>query len=173
MSEIYENSYLTLAAALASDDDRGFLPSNSIREKYLDKPVELADLGIEENAICVRRIYNYRTSFNKNVLETRGWTLQETLVPPQLLTFAALVSFEYREASFCEGGNDIALNPFCTRARDFDLAERHTNFSILEHDHPIEEVYRYWNQCIIQDYTRRNLKESKDRLPALSALAYK
>ncbi|KAI0414884.1 hypothetical protein F5X98DRAFT_235558 [Xylaria grammica] len=111
MSEIYENSYLTLADALASGADRRFLPPNSIREKYLDKPVELADLGIEDNAICVRRNYDYRTSFTKNVLATRGWTLQETLVPPRLLTFAAVVSFEYREASFCEGGNGIAPGP--------------------------------------------------------------
>ncbi|KAI1296211.1 hypothetical protein F5Y03DRAFT_398893 [Xylaria venustula] len=148
MSGVCENSYLTLAVALATHDDR-------------------------DNSICVRRIYDHKVVFPKSVLATRGWTLQETLVSPRLLTFAAVVLFECRETSMSECGSGHCLNPFYIKADDSNLGERQTNFSILEDDHPDEEVYTYWCKNIVQDYTSRNLKEPKDRLPALSALASK
>lgn len=123
MRHIYENSYLTLAAALSPGDKFGFLETNVAREDYLSKPVDLADHGIPPNTVMVRQICDVRTIPAKEILRTRAWTLQETLLPPRLLVFSLTVTFDCLEDPVCECDNEPLTDPFCGDASDFRLVD--------------------------------------------------
>jgi hypothetical protein len=61
MSKIYEDSYLTLAAALAPGDEYGFLDASPERKAHLGAPLDLSDHGIKEHMVWFREIHDNRT----------------------------------------------------------------------------------------------------------------
>jgi hypothetical protein len=81
MSKIYEDSYLTLAVALAPGDDYGFLDTSHERKTYLRAPLDLSDYGLNENTLWVREMHDNRTLQSYQWLASRAWTLQESLIP--------------------------------------------------------------------------------------------
>lgn len=117
-----------------------------------------------------RTIHDFRTVKTAHTLETRAWTLQETLFPPRLLTFSVLVYLECRTTSFCECGHDLFPDPFCGKVMSFDRVDRRLFNDMLRRPTKAEAL-EYWHKTIIPDYSRRQLTNFKDRLPAVSALA--
>jgi hypothetical protein len=173
MSKIYEDSYLTLAAALAPGDDYGFLNTSRNRKTYFGTSVDLSDYGINENTVWVREIHDNRTLQSYQWLASRAWTLQESLLPRRLLTFSVTVSFECRTAQLCECGSDLFPDPFCGSQEDFKKIDRIEYASILEGSASNQEVYKYWYKKLVTPYSTRELTKLNDRLPALSGLASK
>ncbi|RDW75449.1 hypothetical protein BP6252_06591 [Coleophoma cylindrospora] len=173
MSDIYEDSYLTLAAALAPGDDYGFLNPVQERKKHLGAPLDLSDYGINEDTVWVREIHDNRTLESPQWLASRAWTLQESLIPPRLLTFSVTTSFECRAAQHCECGSGLFPDPFCGNTEDFEKIDRTECARILESSVSNQEVYNYWYRKLLAPYSRRELTNLNDRLPALSGLASK
>lgn len=173
MSEIYEDSYLTLATALSPGDDYGFLDSSPERQMYIGRHVDLTDFGIESDSVKVRQIHDYRTVQSRQPLATRAWTLQETLIPQRLLTFSVAVFLECRETSFCECGSGLFADPFCADTSKFLQVDRDACARILEGICDDRGVYDYWYSSVVVPYSNRNITKLRDRLPALSALVLK
>lgn len=173
MSGIYEDSYLTLAAALAPGDDSGFLNPSPWRQKFLGAPLDLSDYGIHENTLWSREIHDNRTLQSYQWLASRAWTLQESLILRRLLTFSVTVCFECRSAQLCESGNGLSPDPFCGNHEDFKRIDRAECAKMLEGPVNDHEVYRYWYKNHVAPYSTRELTKLRDRLPALSGLASK
>ena len=123
MHEIFENSYITIAAALASDDEVGFLHSHEERRRHISKPIDMSDFEIKRQTFMVREIHDIRTVKCGQALNSRAWTLQECLIPPRLLTFSTCVYLECRQRIFCECGSDIFSDPFCGNASEYEVVD--------------------------------------------------
>ena len=140
MSEIYEDAYLTIAIALAEGDHVGFLHRDTARERYTSQTLDLCDFGIGSDNIKIRPIHDHRTVDTYQPLTTRGWTLQESMISPRLLTFSVAVSFECRQANFCECGSGMYPDPFCADASIFKQTSRSTYTRTLESVHDPEKI---------------------------------
>lgn len=170
LADIFERSYLTIAAALSPGDAHSFLTSSPEREDFLGQIIDLSDFGIRNGAVRARTIHDFRTVKTAHTLDTRAWTMQETLFPPRILTFSVLVYLECRTTSFCECGHDLFPDPFCGKVMSFDKVDRRLFNDMLRRPTK-SEALEYWHKTIIPDYSRRELTQVKDRLPAVSALA--
>lgn len=169
MGEIYEGSYLTLAAALAPADDIGFLDPAPERARYKETRIDLSDFG-KGDEVRVRRIHDIRTLSAPHPLEKRAWTLQEALLPPRLLTFSVTAFFECREGDACECGSGLLPNIFCADRHVFSKPDRSAYASFIRGEMDEKGQYEYWRENIVQEYSTRQLKFSKDRFPALNAM---
>src|SRR5947207_16004164 len=94
MSEVYENAYFTLAAALAQDDSTGFLRIALERADYLSHELRIMHGAEPVTGIRVRQTHDSRRRADPKPLATRAWTYQEWLVPRRVLTFSECVQFE-------------------------------------------------------------------------------
>ncbi|KAI8662094.1 HET domain-containing protein [Fusarium sp. Ph1] len=154
MARIYQDSYLTIAAAVGQSDSDGFVKER--RETF--RPHEAA------RGIYWREEVDHFVHNRLEPLATRAWCFQERLVPRRVLTFhRAEVTFECRLAHWCE----------CGRNESYGLTPDR-----IAHDRMLlkgaateEELVDYWYSTIIRDYTRLSLSYERDRLPALSAIA--
>jgi len=124
MSEVYENAYFTLAAALAQDDSTGFLRTAPERSDYLHREVRIMHGAEPVTGIRVRPIHDSRRRADPNPLATRAWAYQEWLVPRRVLTFSECVQLECLEDSFCECGSGVFPDPFCANLSQYRHASR-------------------------------------------------
>ncbi|KAF2655804.1 HET-domain-containing protein [Lophiostoma macrostomum CBS 122681] len=172
MHNIYEHSYLTVAAAVAKGDDVGFLQTSEERARYDSFLVDLSDFGKGET-VRVREIHDYRTTRTKHILDSRAWTLQEVLIPPRLLTFSVTVFFECRQGNACECGSGAFPDPFCAPIRSFDKPDRAAYGTFIRGELNRTELYGYWKSTIVREYSQRELTRPNDYLPALNAMIRK
>ncbi|KAF4441184.1 HET-domain-containing protein [Fusarium austroafricanum] len=154
MARIYQDSYVTIAAAVGQSDSDGF-----IKEREKDyRPHEVA------RGIYWRQEVGHVVHNRWEPLARRAWRFQERLVPRRVLTFhRAEVTFECRLAHWCECGRNETYG----KSPDRIAYER----MLLKGTRPEEELVDYWHSTIIRDYTRLSLSYERDRLPALSAIA--
>lgn len=172
MGGIYEQSYITLAAALASGDDIGFLQTSAERHSYISHQVDLSDFGKGDQA-RVRRIHDYRTITTPHLLDGRAWTLQEALLPPRLLTFSVAVFFECRQGNSCECGSGLLPDPFAAEPKVFRKPDRAAYAKFIRKELDSFELYEYWTSNIVQEYSLRKLTKQNDRILALHAMTSK
>ena len=100
-------------------------------------------------------------------LETRGWTLQELLLPPRVLHFGVF-DLEWRCAERITCGCGV-----------LDREESHQ--ASWHRHHYVEEATKpppddpegalVWWEQVINNYTGRQLTNAADKLPALSGMA--
>jgi hypothetical protein len=163
MRDVYENSYLTIAASSAVSSHQSFLarPSNPSIKIPWEHPYN----------VCIRGVYHlsHRSTpaigsyWVSDVLRSqwseRGWTLQERLLSRRVLYFGKqAMHFQCQEYRFMENLVSVErCEPEDTWHRDLNVLS-------------VEEIYKKWYRTV-EEYTNRNLSFAKDKLPAIAGLA--
>lgn len=154
MSNIYRNSYLTVAATWAKssqvgcfsvqEDDARIGPVKMRKTVHHDKNTSEADLSFP--------------------IHTRAWTYQELLLAPRILHYGRHeMLWECLEDHTCECGgafqrrDEVSKSDFSNHISEFRSDNRHTPQSL-------------WRKMVVQ-YSPLRLSRSGDKLPAFSGLA--
>ncbi|KAK8102437.1 hypothetical protein PG984_015583, partial [Apiospora sp. TS-2023a] len=154
MARTYQNSHFTISADISTHMDSGMFSQLSVDDHTIEV---MADDG-KPAFLYIRQNVNH-VSEKTPVIETRGWTLQEFLLPPRVLHFGKFdVEWRCKQRLTCEcrgldikgGGTDIVANK--TPPKDHEGALR-------------------WWEDVVHYYTSRQLTNPSDKLPALSGLA--
>jgi hypothetical protein len=162
MGHIYQNSIITIAATGASDSSQGcFIPrpprtSDSISLPYRQQPG--SDL-IEGAFTLLPSWDDFSASVLQSTWNTRGWILQERLLARRIVHFAHGQTFwECRTQSRGEDGRPLLLE---------------TKRSLTDFQRGADSGRGWgWDWCrLVEDYTRRRLTKSQDKLIALAGLA--
>lgn len=169
MADIYENSYVTIAATASNNGQGGCYRTTSEMEK--DQEIELESDVYEPARLYLRkplRHFDLHVDIHRNKqgsdfpLLERAWVLQERLLSPRTLHFCNReIVFECRETMQCQCGEaDIQANV----KADF-IRMLHSGPTIG----PTNAHIGWWT--VVQRYTRLGLSFDKDRLIALSGVA--
>lgn len=174
MSQIYSNSYLTIAATGSSDDCEGFLSLRNLPD-YVEFDYSLSN-GLYGAALAFSlplweagymRIYS---GLDDEPLSKRGWALQERYLPPRILHFASKqMHWECCGHFLGEDGFRMPgrLSSIYEDARPPDSAMNNQSSKLFPSLFRGPDLWYY----ILQSYCRRNLSKSSDKLPALSGIA--
>lgn len=164
MANIFENSFLTLAASTATDDSgQFFVQMNPESSKVVELTGSTAD-GMAYNIYARRPTYHYldddcpgnHTTANAPLL-TRAWVFQERLLAPRVLHFGEELTWECREASYCE----------CSGASHRPKIEHTTSLLSKSSDFTLHDQWR----SLVMRFTLLRLTHDADRLPAFSGAA--
>jgi len=111
MGDIYRNSILTIAATASKNGDEGcFRIRNTLRERPCllwddDECSMLVDLKENDIVKC------YRQEVNNGPLNKRAWVLQERVLSPRVIHYAAkTVYWDCQEAHLSDSGRELADN---------------------------------------------------------------
>lgn len=185
MASIYSNSYLTIAAARASDSSEGFLGPRKIKKMqkvsfedgvgsfrlyFYPYDVSFSPGSTESTSLeplkvrmpIVRKHFNCRsiiTGAQNEPVAKRAWTLQERLLPIRTLHFGAdQMYWECAQTSQCEDGESFGAGD-----EDFRLD------AIVRGLLDIRANRLAWFK-LVEAYTSRNLTYLSDKLPALAGV---
>jgi hypothetical protein len=166
MVNVYSEAYITLFADRARDDEEGFLGPRTFQD---NEPLALS-LRIQPGhdktlPVLIRTpaMYSYSAhDFNhrveKSILSERGWILQERLMSTRILHFGSeQTCWECRTTVDQEDG-------MVTNGRREWLTGAHNALKKASSDD------NYWRQ-VAEAYSRRQLTQHSDKLPALSGIA--
>jgi hypothetical protein len=163
MTEVYSNSWITIAADAATNSNDGFI--NDERRKRKVRRFKCPGRGIQDSEVCIRRKgYGFRDSFYhhcwtgpaRSPLSRRGWVLQESVLAPRILHFTAEeLTWECTTQSRCE----CQVQP-------------HHVSSELSIKASINQLppRKKWSS-LVEEFSERDLSFPTDRLPAISGLA--
>ncbi|KAF4960858.1 hypothetical protein FGADI_691 [Fusarium gaditjirri] len=161
MARTYQNSHFTISADLSDHMDSGFFSRNPVNEYKKEFTTDNGD-----QAFWYTRKPLHQYPENIPCLETRGWTLQEFLLPPRVLHFGESdIAWRCKTRIICECGqiDSQDLNTYNHRFLDTqELANPPPNDS--------KGALEWWAE-IVRVYTSRQLTNPADKLPALSGLA--
>ncbi|KAI1420154.1 HET-domain-containing protein [Xylaria sp. FL1777] len=108
MRAVYQGAVVTLAAACASNTHEGILrerQNSTMPQCWLDWR---ADDATTARVFLRSGSELWDENFHQSILNTRGWTLQETLLAPRTLWFGQQqLGFECAEGSVSEAGRSI------------------------------------------------------------------
>jgi hypothetical protein len=167
MPEYYENSFVTICAASANNCTQGFLQPRP-QVPYAAGPFKLRHSCPNNEFGSVQLVQYSNFTTEEEVINSRGWTLQESLLSTRLLTYGSRnLRWSCREAEFSDGGPWEARYDLGLRQQWGNLKheERYRNFESRG-----EDLATGWRN-IVEDYTRRTISVSGDKLPALSGIA--
>jgi hypothetical protein len=173
MTDVYRNSYLTIAASRATNVREGFLHTRTATQypqdvfKVAYQPRLLGRQG------CLTLI---RTTIEPEPLDKRGWTLQERLLSPRTLEFGS------RQLRFICQHNPRGLTdgwrlwPESNDVRQDNL--EHVAILQADDDSPQSlalsrtflETVETWYR-LIEVYSHRSLTVPEDRILAISGIA--
>lgn len=166
MRNIYQKSFCTIAAVGAANVNDGILNARPAQEMSLET-IGFQD-GSPLNTYFGRHIVapvpGKDRLISDALLNSRGWVFQEMLLSPRILHFTA--HSLYLE---CQGGfaSEIALD-------DQDLIEvKHRDPKDFFFGKEVIEpsiAHEVWLDLVFR-YTRKELTEDGDRLPAISGIA--
>ncbi|KAF5653272.1 hypothetical protein F25303_2444 [Fusarium sp. NRRL 25303] len=162
MARTYQNSHFTISADLSDHMDSGFFSGEPVDEYR--KVVTTDDGSVA--SVYIRKPVNHYGD-DTPCLETRGWTLQEFLLPPRVLHFGKFdIAWRCKTRINCECG---------------DLDRSETLANSWHRFHYMEELARpppndskgsrEWWERLVGQYSRRQLTNPADKLLALSGLA--
>ncbi|KAK3352221.1 heterokaryon incompatibility protein-domain-containing protein [Lasiosphaeria hispida] len=163
MYDIYRGAFVTIAASGATDNTQGLFAQ---RDPLLYAPCWLDPSGhsrvptlgahSEDDAYWTRR---------KWPLNTRGWVLQETMLPPRTIQFGPFVSWQCRELAAHEFQRDRPTVYPTTQCGSF-----HEVITDSENVVPPNELTEiFWNETLVH-YTEKSLSFPTDRLKAISGI---
>lgn len=166
MGAIYKNSAVTISAANAETVDDGFLVS---KEKQLSScprlPLLLPDgqFGIISVTKYIKRDQDYVTQ----PLDLRGWTLQESLLSPRVLSFEKEVKWQ------CSSGwhHDTLLRSYSNYSSPSELTPIDVH-RIVHQTKSIDPTIlnKRWGQ-LSEAYNRRQLTNHDDKFVAVAGIA--
>ncbi|KAK6850654.1 HET-domain-containing protein [Apiospora arundinis] len=194
MMSIYQKAHFTISAASASDATEGFLRAPSELGGISHLGPYYHPLQVSEDQIGSVVITPARRGHEP--VNKRGWSLQESLLTPRLLVFTDHMTVWKCHAGF-QPKHYMPLNrhhfepSYETNKWDrwYEASGYIMNTQgvlITEEDQspvlnaPITEEFPHSTQglihssfwhSIVNQYTKRNLSENRDRLPAISAIA--
>lgn len=163
MARTYQNSYFTISADLSTHMDSGIFSTLPID----DHSIEIVDDDGNNVALYFRQCVNHYGEDTPD-LETRGWTLQEYILPQRVLHFGCFdVEWRCKNRHTCECGDlDLDLHG------QTDWHRHH--FFLADATRPVpqdlEGALRWW-ESVVHSFTARNLSNPNDKLPSLSGLA--
>ncbi|RSM19666.1 hypothetical protein CDV31_001553 [Fusarium ambrosium] len=178
MSDVYQNAYITIAAAAARNSTEGCFRQRpfSVR-KSLAVVAEVED-KVEQVEVFARpwqsgghwtkNIGDGPLYLAQNPLETRAWTLQEHILSGRILRFTAHeMVWHCREVHLCECRPGCALHKEALRLVNLDRMtnDKESSFGVRASDPRI-----VWSE-VVGPFTRRAITHESDRLPAISGVA--
>ncbi|KAK7961231.1 hypothetical protein PG988_012445 [Apiospora saccharicola] len=154
MRDVYENSWLTIAASRASDSEQGFLGDQDHYES-VSIPYRAGDTSGEVMA-CILPIEiannpRWRVVLNEDPLTSRGWALQERYISRRTVHFS-------RSQVLFENDGKVFTQDRC----------KHIWF---RHYNPASGVDHVNWYSLVEQYSARKLTMESDKLPALAGLA--
>lgn len=168
MAQYYENSYLTIAAAVSSDSHRGFIrrlePSNppSLTIAYAPRPNRKGqESPLARYALRRQVVIDDALRAGGAPLLGRGWVLQEQVLSVRTAYFTGgQILFHCRTGFYSE---DYALKPGSSQNK-WSIIPR----SAYRFDPKVDASKSWWQW--ISDYSTRELTFAKDRVPAVAGL---
>ncbi|KAI0438948.1 HET domain-containing protein [Xylaria telfairii] len=163
MRTVYGNSYLNIAVCHARDSDGDLFSSSDLKNRFPTYPVPgTAGIYIRQQPHMTHTDYgsNYSHSTNHQVLLSRGWVLQERILPPRVVYYDAdELKWECNVATDCQCGGMSVISNFKV---DYMLA---LGGSLGPAAFPV-----MWMR-IVQRYSRLHLTYGTDRVIALAGIA--
>jgi hypothetical protein len=165
MGSIYENGYFTISATASPDGACHFLRDRK-------KPVKLTfeNSTGDELEIRAKKIEDHHPSKKEDPanlagpLTTRAWALQEHVLSTRVLHYTNTeLLFECKTSFRCECSPSRKTLPTTPALIPKAIARLHK--------HP-EAVWGAWHR-VVEQYSRRNLTNRDDKLPAISGIANK
>ena len=194
MKKVYGSATITIAATNSTSADYGIFKNRQISppgcrlEWRSSDPMESGNLFLRSSSEF------WDTTMKQEPLNTRGWTLQESLLAPRILSYGTQqMIWECLERRVGESGRPV-LPGERHRDKRFVQTIMANNFSPWEKTKqgftrlslrtmPVHwtavpntwveshyAMYSRWS-AIVKDYTGRNLTVQSDILPALSGIA--
>lgn len=191
MADIYTNSVITIAMPTGTGSDSAFF---NLRQAPPVPPCDITARTPQGETIGKVRValpWNHKNDpiqlrktrkvegDEEPVLESRAWVLQESMLSPRVLNFefrqlyflcrhsARLEDLQCPHETFI--GDSSWQNEASAQARQLFTAPSFTKIHWWFHSNR-NDLHDIWYH-IVELYTRRQLTEGKDRLPALSGLA--
>ncbi|KAL3298368.1 HET-domain-containing protein [Colletotrichum asianum] len=159
MRDYYQKSVLTICAASASHCAQGLFDINL--PSYGMGPIKLTFQPVDGKPGYI--FLSTTPDPQPEVMTTRGWTLQESMLSRRMVIFAQDQLYWSCQTSYsaCSG---VMIN------RSFGGPQ-----SLVENIYPITTLYErplqsQW-EAIVRNYSRRHLGFAADKLPAASGLA--
>ncbi|KAF5254697.1 hypothetical protein FANTH_630 [Fusarium anthophilum] len=176
MADTYANAFLTIAASSSTSvtshflrpqlkpppraaQDRCAIYSESMRSET-GPPILLKVRLMQATGAHWKWKPSHSTDQQPLVepLTQRGWTLQEKVLSTRLLSISVMeMAWTCKEAIFCECGSKL------NHQREFGG----TPLSQISRQ---DEAFNFWHK-VIENYSKRNLTQPGDKLPAISAIA--
>ena len=164
MASIYRGSYFTISANVSTNMDSGIFSSATICH-----PISTQDDTGQPATIYASSV-EIRHSSQPTDLETRGWTFQESILPPRILTFDSHdITWRCRVDHLCQCGYFAPDAPGWTDNWRGDLFATTSLLGKLDY-WSADEIHGWW-LSVVHFYANRRLTKPQDRFPALSGLA--
>jgi hypothetical protein len=161
MAEIYQNSWLTIAALKASSCHDGLF-SAKIRE--LSPVVDSIQYRVYAQP-SFKHIVHESGRTDSNPLLQRAWVYQERLLSPRVLYFGTNeLEWECQEEIYCECSDPT------DHTKDDPMPLKISHGLTVNAATSVRELRLRWYD-IIEEYSTLNLTRRSDRLPALQGLA--
>lgn len=175
MADIYENSYITLAATISADDATGFYPQD-VKNLGVEHPVPFC-FSQKCPPILVREAAHHwsttpsSASSHRFPLLSRGWVFQERSLSPRILHFCGQeLVWECTWQTECEcGGVDDSFKGTLQKST-LPVGTAQVEISSATSVKQLNLIPRDWKK-LVRQYSMLQLTKDSDRLPALSGLA--
>ncbi|RSL58395.1 hypothetical protein CEP54_007793 [Fusarium duplospermum] len=178
MSDVYQNAYITIAAAAAQNSTEGCFRQRpfSIRKSFAtvaeveDKveQVEVFARPWQSDRHWTKNIGDGPQYLDQNPLETRAWTLQEHILSGRILRFTAHeLVWHCRQVHLCECRPGCAFHKEALRLVNLNrmTGDKDSSVGVRASDPRI-----VWSE-VLGPFTRRAITHESDRLPAISGVA--
>ncbi|KAH8586240.1 heterokaryon incompatibility protein-domain-containing protein [Bisporella sp. PMI_857] len=159
MADYYSNAYITIAASRAENCETGFLlpiENRRVATVQCESDQSRFDVIVQESHNTAA------TSELENKLYTRAWVFQEMTVAPRVISYGAKeLEWYCREHNWCECSYLVP--------ESYDKSVHSGHWQKCREQY-MNRDYQDWLD-MVTEFTRRNLTQRGDRLPAISALA--
>lgn len=158
MAAIYQNAYVTLAAAITAQPSDGLFTKEGDQNNWAyQTPVVIRQGSKEYHVYARNELEHYMGYFS---LYDRGWVFQERLLSPRIVHFVGEeLIWECREFRDCECGSPSVKEGISRPVMPTNACR--------EMD---EETHVLWRK-LVSSYSKLSLTYESDALPALAGLA--